>query len=90
VLLKNTRDKEQFSHLARQVYPENSKSLYDSYLDATVNALSYLLLDLAQDTDDRLRHRTHVFPDEHPIHFYVPPMGGKSYETVQVPYSTRA
>jgi ABC-type dipeptide/oligopeptide/nickel transport system ATPase subunit len=35
VLLKNTRDKKQFSHLARQVYPENSKSLYDSYLDAT-------------------------------------------------------
>jgi hypothetical protein len=88
VLLKNTRDKQQFSHLARQVYPENSKSLYDSYLDATEKAHSYLLLDLAQYTDDRLRYRTHIFSDEHQIVFYVPPIGGRSYETIQLLHFT--
>ena len=30
VLLKNVRDKNQFTFLARQVYPEHSQSLYDS------------------------------------------------------------
>jgi hypothetical protein len=35
VLLKNVRDKNQFTHLARQVYPENSSSLCKAYLDAT-------------------------------------------------------
>ena len=29
------------------------------------------MLDLAQDTDDRLRFRTHIFPDEYPPTFYV-------------------
>jgi hypothetical protein len=90
VLLKNTRDKQQFTHMERQVYPENSKSLYEAYLDATDKAHGYLVLDFLQDTEDKLRYRTNIFPDEHPIIFYVPPIGGKSYETVQVPYSTRA
>ena len=35
VLLKDVRDKKQFTHLARQVYPEHSGSLYEAYLDAT-------------------------------------------------------
>ena len=35
VLLKNVRDKNQFMYLARQVYAENSASLYKAYLDAT-------------------------------------------------------
>ena len=30
VLLKNVRDKKQFTLLERQVYPENSTSLYES------------------------------------------------------------
>jgi hypothetical protein len=37
VLLNNVWDKSQFSDLARQVYPENSKSLYDAYLGAIKN-----------------------------------------------------
>jgi hypothetical protein len=90
VFLKNTRVKQQFSQLALQVYPENSKSLYDSYLDATEKAHGYLLLALAQDTDDRLRFRTHIFPDEKPVDLFVPTTGGKSNETIQLPHSTRA
>jgi hypothetical protein len=64
VIIKNVRDKHQFWHVARQVHPENSVSLYNAYLDATRTPHSYLLLDLAQDTDDRERLRTRIFPDE--------------------------
>ena len=47
------------------MYPENSKSLYKAYLDVTERHNGYLVLDLLQDTDDRLRFRTNVFPTEH-------------------------
>jgi hypothetical protein len=39
VLLKNVRDKRQFSHLARQVYPEDSVGLYKAYFDTTKNPM---------------------------------------------------
>ena len=52
-------------YLARQVYPEDSQSLYDAYRNATIQPYGYLILDFAQDTDDRLRLRTNVFPDEY-------------------------
>jgi hypothetical protein len=62
-VLKNVRDKNQFRHLARQVYSENSNSLYDAYLKATENPHGYLALDIAQDTND-LPFQTNIFPQE--------------------------
>ena len=44
VLLKNTRDKNQFTHLARHVYPEDSSSLYKAYLKATDRPHGYFVL----------------------------------------------
>jgi hypothetical protein len=35
VQLKTVRDLSQFMHLARQVYPEHSSSLYKAYLETT-------------------------------------------------------
>jgi len=66
VLLKNVRDKNQFTFLERQVYPEHSQSLYESFRRATSRPHGYFILDFAQDRDDRLRFRTNVFPDEGP------------------------
>jgi len=88
VLLKNVRDKNQFLYLARQAYPEDSHSLYDAYRDATRRPHGYLILDFAQDTDDTLRFRTNVFPDEGPPVVYAP----VNYEThkVQLPQVTRS
>ena len=60
VIFKSIRDKNQFMYLARQVYPENSHSLYEQYLDATKRPHGYLLLDLAQETNDLLRFRTDI------------------------------
>jgi len=48
--------------LARQVYPENSISLYKVYLNATQRPYGYRVLDLSQDTNDHLRFRTNIFP----------------------------
>ena len=69
VVLKNVRDN-QFYHLARQVYPEESDGLFQAYLNATEAPHSYLLLDLFQDMDDSLRFRTCIFPDEAPLVIY--------------------
>ena len=63
VALKNVRDKNQFLYLA-QVYPEDSEGLYRAYLDATEEPHGYILLDLSQDTEDRLRFRSLIYPDE--------------------------
>jgi hypothetical protein len=57
--------------LARTVHPEGPNQLYKAYLKATKRPHGYLVLDLAQDTDDRLRFRTHIFPEEYPPTFYV-------------------
>jgi hypothetical protein len=54
----------QFSYLSQQFYTENGNSLYSAYLDATSRPHGYLILDLSQDTDDRLRFRTNIFPTE--------------------------
>ena len=72
VLLKNVRDKNQFLYLARQAYPEDSQSFLEAYLDATDQPHSYFILDFAQDTKDKLRFRTNVFPDEYPPVIYAP------------------
>jgi len=56
--------------LASQVHPEGPNQLYKSYLKAKKKTPRLFVLDLAQDTDDRLRFRTHIFPEEYPT-FYV-------------------
>ena len=58
VVLKNVRDREQFSHLERQVLPHDSKRHSDAYPNATEEPHGYLVLDLSQVTNDRLRFRT--------------------------------
>jgi hypothetical protein len=57
--------------LARQIHPKSPNKLYNAYLKGTTKPHGYLLLDLAQDTEDRLRFRTCIFPDEYPPTFYV-------------------
>jgi hypothetical protein len=56
----------QFCYPARQVYPEDSDSLFKSHLDATERHHVYLLLDLSQDTDDRLSFRNCTFQSKEP------------------------
>jgi len=78
VLLKNVTDKNQFLYLACQVFPEDSDGLYRAYLDATRKTRGYLLLDLSQDTDDRFRFRSRIFPNESPIIYAA--IGGETHK----------
>jgi hypothetical protein len=68
VLLKNVRDRAQFMYLARQIYPENPRSLCAALNDAWATPFSYLLIDLDPRTPESLRFRTNIFPtDPHTI-----------------------
>lgn len=64
VAFKNPRDRAQFSHLSRQVCPQNTRFLEEAYQEATKRPHGYLLLDLKQSTDDSLRYRTNILPGE--------------------------
>jgi len=71
VLFKNPRDASQFAHLARQMYPNNSRFAIEAYKDASREPYSYLLIDLRPEQDETLRLRSNVFPGE--THYvYVP------------------
>ena len=67
VVFKNPRDRAQFSNLARQMYPNNSKYLEECYNDATKIPHGYLFIDLKQKTPDAIRIRTNIFPNEKTI-----------------------
>ena len=71
VLFKNPGDSSQFIHLAKQLYPHNSRFAHKEYVNATKRPYGYILLDLRSDQDDDLRLRTNIFPGERQI-VYVP------------------
>jgi hypothetical protein len=71
VLFKNVRDKSQIAHLARQMYPQNSKHMIEAYTDATAEPFSYLFVDLKQLTDDKHRLKAQIFPDDEYNYVYV-------------------
>ncbi len=78
VCFKNPRDRAQIKHLARQVYPDQSKFIEEAYTDATQPAHGYLLLDLKQSTPDQLRVRSCVFPDDIHQYVYEPVVGSRN------------
>ena len=66
ILFKNPRDSQQISTLARQMYPGKSKFLIEAYQDATANAYGYLFIDLKPTTEEQLRIRTGILPQDIP------------------------
>ena len=64
MLLKNTRENNQFTYLECHVYPEECAGLNKAYLEMTEKPHGYLMLDFAQDRDDLLLFLTRIFPDE--------------------------
>lgn len=55
VLFKNPRDLSQISKLAEQLAPHNRKFIIDSYMDATKEPHSHLVLDLQQETPEIMK-----------------------------------
>jgi len=66
--------------LARQVYPENSVSLYKAYLDATQRPHGCQLVELSQDTVDRLRFGTNIFRKQPTIVYSPKPIDDEARE----------
>jgi hypothetical protein len=64
ILMKNTRDRAQITHLARQVYPHKARFLVDAYNDATTQPFSYLMIDFKPQTEEDMRVQTGILPDE--------------------------
>jgi hypothetical protein len=73
LVTKNPRDRKQISVLSSQLFPENVKFIKESFFDATIKPYSYLLFDLSQKTNDQIRFRTNIFPDDNPRNIiYIP------------------
>ena len=66
VALKNVRGRNHFAYLANHVYNQVSLGPYNGYLAATQRPHGYLMLDLTGNTDNGLRFRTNMFPEEYP------------------------
>jgi len=66
--------------LASQIYDEVSIGLYNAYLDATQEPHSYILLDLTQSTNDVLRFRTNIFPNDKPPFAVYSYIGDEAYK----------
>ena len=64
VIFKNPRDASQIAHLAKQMYPGQSRYVQEAFTLATRKPYGYLLLDLKQSTPDALRLRSRIFPGE--------------------------
>lgn len=65
VYFKNPRDKAQISHLARQIYPENSREMVRMFNEVTREPHTYLIIDLTQRINEKLRFRTDIFNDDY-------------------------
>lgn len=61
VLMKNDRDKQQVTILAKQYRPGNNRYITEAYADATKKPYSYLLIDFKPDTEPEIRLRANIF-----------------------------
>ena len=71
VMFKNVRDTSQILTLGRQLYPGRGGILVEAYTDAMKEHYAYLVVDMTQRIDDKLRLRTKIFPGETTV-VYVP------------------
>ena len=70
VIMKNSRDASSITNLAKQTHPYRTRFLTNSYLDATKQPYSYLLIDMVPETPEEIRIRSNIFED--PIKVYMP------------------
>ena len=64
IIFHNPRDQQQIAILARQMYPNNSNFLIESFNDASKKPHGYLFIDLKQSTERRNRIQTGILPNE--------------------------
>ena len=71
VIFKNVRDKSQFTNLAKQFMPNHVNFMKWVFQDATRLPHSYLFLDMKPETEEELRIKTNILPDEAPHYVYM-------------------
>ena len=65
VLMKNPNEIIQINSLSKRIHRGGAKTkLLDAYLDATQDPYSYLVVDLNQETPNKLRFRTDIFNEK--------------------------
>ena len=64
VLFKNARDATKVANVVRQMYPDKSALMIEAFKNATSAPYWYLLIDLKQETDDKLRLRMGIFAED--------------------------
>jgi len=64
IIFQNPRDLQQIRVLARQMYPDDSKFLIESFQDSTTKPHGYLFIDLKQSTESRNRIQTGILPSQ--------------------------
>lgn len=70
-LMRNERDKQQISTLAKQCCPGNNTFVLQAFKDATKYPYSYLLIDFAPDSCSILKLRSKIFQSEFPYTIYL-------------------
>ncbi|GFY04087.1 uncharacterized protein TNCV_1198651 [Trichonephila clavipes] len=73
ILFRNNRDQPQIACFGRQVFPDRSKFFMGAYKKATAEKYQYLLVDCILTTDEELRLRQLLLPDQRGLNWiYVP------------------
>ncbi|GBO26802.1 hypothetical protein AVEN_50737-1 [Araneus ventricosus] len=73
LLFRNNRDQSQIGCFGRQVFPHRSKFFMDAYKKATAEKYQFLLVDCFPTTDEELRLRQSLFPDDRGINWVFVP-----------------
>jgi len=68
---KNPRENAQIQYLARQLRPTDYKWIVEAYHEATAEPYTCFLIDLLQDTDNKLRFRSNILPKEWPMRVWI-------------------
>ena len=69
--MKSPRNASKIIHLAIQISPYDISFIVESYKNATKDGYSYIMFDFHQTTDEDLKIRTNVFPNEKPLTVYM-------------------
>lgn len=73
ILFRNNRDQSQIACFGRQVFPDRSKFFMDAYKKATAEKYQFLLVDCFPTTDEELRLRQSLFPDQRGVNWVFVP-----------------
>lgn len=84
VHFKSPRDTLQFSYLARQIYPENSRDLCRLFKEITRTSHSYIFIDLTQDVHHLLKFRSDILNKDYTTVYCIPEQDNEvQYETLK-------